>query len=50
MRSGALTPVYVPQVDDDALRDRCRARADAIHDLKAAKFRLKALRLRQDSR
>jgi transposase len=50
MRAGDLTPVYVPNVDDEAIRDLCRARGDAIHDLKAAKFRLKAFLLRQDIR
>jgi transposase len=50
MRSGDLTPVYVPQVEDEALRDLCRAREDAIRDLKTAKFRLKAFLLRQDIR
>jgi transposase len=50
MRSGDLTPVYVPQVEDEAIRDLCRAREDVIHDLKAAKFRLKAFLLRQDIR
>jgi transposase len=47
MRSGDLTPVYVPQVDDEAIRDLGRAREDAIADLKAAQFRLKAFLLRQ---
>ena len=50
MRSGDRTPVYVPQGDDEAIRDLCRAREDTIRDLKAAKFRLKAFRLRQDIR
>jgi transposase len=50
MRSGDLTPVYVPQVEDEAIRDLSRAREDAIRDLKAAKFRLKAFLLRQDIR
>ena len=50
MRSGDLTPVYVPKVEDEAIRDLCRAREDAIYDLKAAKFRLKAFLLRQDIR
>src|SRR5687768_12297316 len=50
MRSGDLTPVYVPQVDDEAIRDLSRAREDSIRDLKAAKYRLKALLLRQDIR
>jgi transposase len=50
MRSGDLTPVYVPKVEDEAIRDLCRAREDAIRDLKTAKFRLKAFLLRQDIR
>jgi transposase len=50
MRSGDLTPVYVPNVEDEAIRDLSRAREDAIADLKAAKFRLKAFLLRQDIR
>jgi transposase len=50
MRSGDLTPVYVPTVDDEAIRDLCRAREDALRDLKTAKFRLKAFLLRQDIR
>jgi transposase len=39
MRSGDLTPVYVPSVEDEAIRD-----------LKTAKFRLKAFLLRHDIR
>jgi transposase len=50
MRSGDLTPVYVPQVEDEAMRDLCRAREDAIRDLKTAKCRLKAFLLRHDIR
>lgn len=50
MRSGDLTPVYVPKVEDEAMRDLCRAREDAIRDLKTAKFRLKAFLLRHDIR
>jgi transposase len=50
MRSGDLTAVYVPTVEDEAIRDLTRAREDALRDLKSAKFRLKALLLRQDIR
>jgi transposase len=50
MRSGDLTPVYIPQVEDEAIRDLSRAREDTIRDLKAAKFRLKAFLLRHDIR
>jgi transposase len=50
MRSGDLTPVYVPNVADAAIRDLCRAREDASRDLKAATCRLNALWLRHDRR
>src|SRR5256885_6734578 len=49
-RSGDLTPVYVPAVPDEAVRDLARAREDALKDLNAARFRLKALLLRNDLR
>jgi transposase len=49
-RSGDLTLVSVPHVDDAALRDLTRARADPIRELKEAKCRLTAFWLRQDSR
>jgi transposase len=49
-RSGDLTTVYVPTVEDEAIRDLTRAREDAIGDLKTAKFRLKAFLLRHDIR
>jgi transposase len=42
-RSGDLTAVYVPQVEDEAIRDLTRAREDAISDLKDAKLRLQSL-------
>jgi transposase len=50
LRSGDLTPVYVPKVEDEAIRDLSRAREDAIRDLKAAKFRRKAFLRRHDIR
>jgi transposase len=50
MRSGDLTPIYIPSVEDEAIRDLSRAREDAIRDLKAAKVRLKAFLLRHDIR
>ena len=49
-RSGDLTVVSVPKVEEEAIRDLSRAREDAISDLKDAKFRLKAFLLRQDIR
>src|SRR4029453_7534270 len=48
MRSGDLTPVYVPEVDDESIRALSRAREDTLRDLKAAKLRLKAFLLRHD--
>jgi transposase len=49
-RSGDLTAVEVPTVDEAAMRDLTRACADGSRALKDAKCRLKALWLRQDSR
>jgi transposase len=50
MRSGDLASIYVPGIEDEALRDLSRGREDAMRDLKATKYRLKALLLRQDIR
>jgi transposase len=47
LRSGDLTTVYVPSVDDEAIRDLCRARDAARVTMKNAKLRLKAFLLRQ---
>jgi transposase len=49
-RSGDLTAVYVPTVEDEAMRDLTRAREDALSALTDAKFRLKAFLLRQEIR
>ena len=46
LRSGDLTSVYVPQVEDEAMRDLSRAREDAVVDLKSARLRLKSFLLR----
>jgi transposase len=50
LRSGDLTPVYIPSVEDEAIRDLVRAREDVLRDRQAAKGRLKAFLLRQDMR
>jgi transposase len=50
LRSGDLSPVYIPSVEDEAIRDGVRARAEVLKDLKAAKVRLNAFLLRQDIR
>lgn len=47
LRAGELTPVYVPSVEDEAVRDLARARAATIRVQKAAKLRLKSFLLRQ---
>src|SRR4029450_5760456 len=49
-RSEDLPAVYVPKVEDEAIRDLTRAREDTMSDLKDAQFRLKAFWLRQDIR
>jgi transposase len=46
LRAGDLDSVYVPSVEDEALRDLCRAREAAVVTLKAAKFRLQSFLLR----
>jgi len=50
LRSGDLTPVYGPTVEDEAIRALVRARADTLKDGKAATARRKAFLLRQDIR
>jgi transposase len=50
LRSEDLKSVYVPQIADEAIRDLCRAREDAVSDLRAAKYRLKSFLLRHDIR
>jgi transposase len=50
MRSGDRTPVSVPAVADEAMRDLSRARADALHERQTATWRLTAFLLRHDIR
>ena len=50
LRGGDLTSVYVPRVEDEAIRDLTRAREDARRDLNSARFRLKGFLLRHDIR
>jgi transposase len=49
-RAGELTPVKVPEADDEALRDLTRAREDAISVERRAKQRTAALLLRHGRR
>jgi len=46
LRSGDLTSIWVPGVEDEAIRDLCRARDATLLTLKAAKLRLKSFLLR----
>jgi transposase len=50
LRSGDVSAIYVPTVDDEAIRDLSRAREDTVRDLKRSKVRLKAFLLRLDIR
>lgn len=49
-RAGELSPVYVPQPEDEAMRDLTRAREDAKSDEKKSKQRLLAFLLRSGHR
>jgi transposase len=46
LRSGDLTEVHVPSVEDEAIRDLCRARDAARKNCRDAKLRLKSFLLR----
>lgn len=46
LKQGDLNSIYVPQEQDEAIRDISRAREAAMQDLNDAKYRLKALLLR----
>jgi len=46
LRAGELTAVYVPEPTDEAIRDLCRARTDAVDDLRRCRVRLKSFLLR----
>ena len=48
LKSEDLTPIYVPEPEDEAIRDLSRAREVAMKDLKDAKYQLKALLLRNN--
>jgi len=49
-RSGDLTAVSVPKVEEEAMRDLTRAREETLSALKDAQLRLKAFLLRHDIR
>lgn len=49
-RAGELTAVHIPDERDEAVRDLCRARTDAVHDLRSGRNQLKAFLLRNGYR
>src|SRR5512139_3522873 len=50
LRAGDLTAVYVPEPTDEAIRDLCRARTDAVDDQRRCRHRLKSFLLRHGYR
>ncbi|MEA3212442.1 MAG: transposase [Chthoniobacter sp.] len=49
-RAGELQPILVPAAADEAVRDLCRARTDAVNDLRRGRAQLKAFLLRHGYR
>jgi transposase len=49
-RAGELTAVHLPDASDEAMRDLCRARTDAVQDLRRSRAQLKAFLLRNGYR
>ena len=45
-RAGALRPIYVPDEDDEAMRDLVRAREDTVHGRRRARQRINSFLLR----
>jgi transposase len=50
LRAGELTPIYIPEATDEAIRDLCRARSDAVDDRRRSRHRLKGFLLRHGYR
>lgn len=50
LKQSDLTPIYVPELGDEALRDLSRAREAAIHDLNDARYQFKDFLLRNNIR
>ena len=50
LRAGEVTAIYVPDPADEAIRDLCRARSDAVDDRRRSRHRLKAFLLRHGYR
>ena len=49
-RAGELSAVNVPDASDEAMRDLCRARTDAVQDLRRGRAQMKAFLLRNGYR
>jgi transposase len=45
-RAGELVAVHVPESSDEAVRDLCRARTDAVEDMRCSRAQLRAFLLR----
>jgi transposase len=50
LRADELTAIYIPEPTDEAIRDLCRARSDAVDDRRRSRHRLKAFLLRHGYR
>lgn len=50
LRAGELQGIHVPEAGDEAVRDLCRARTDAVEDLRRLRQQLKGFLLRQGYR
>src|SRR5437762_2033184 len=50
LRAGELTAIYIPEPTDEAIRDLCRARTDAVDDRGRSRHRLKGFLLRHGYR
>ena len=50
LRAGELRAVYIPEPTDEAIRDLCRARSDAVDDRRRSRHRLKGFLLRHGYR
>ena len=49
-RAGELKPIHIPDHEDEMVRDLCRARTDAVEDMKRIKQQLTAYLLRNGHR
>ena len=50
LKNNDFSPIYVPETEDEAVRDLSRARETAMKDLNDARYQLKALLLRNNIR